>query len=76
MEKIRNSGKNKQTKEHTEKENKAKQANKVRRVDRRTNALPDQPTDRPTDGHSQLQRCFVAPKNSFFGKYTYVIAVV
>ena len=28
--------------------NKAKQANKVRRVDRRTNALPDQPTDQRT----------------------------
>ena len=30
----------------------------MRRADRRTNALPDQ----PTDGHSQLYRCFVAPK--------------
>ena len=34
--------------------NKAKKANKVRRVDRQTNALPDRPTDRPTDGYSQL----------------------
>ena len=40
--------------------NMAKKANKVRRVDRRTNALQ---TDQPTNGHSQLQRCFVAPKN-------------
>ena len=44
--------------------NKAKQANKVRRVDRRTNALPNRQTNRPTDGHSQLQRRFVAPKKS------------
>ena len=45
--------------------NKAKQANKVRRVDRGTNALPtDRPTDQPTDGHSQLQRCFVALKTN------------
>ena len=29
--------------------NKAKQANKVRRVDRRTNALPHRQTDQPTD---------------------------
>ena len=35
--------------------NKAKKANKVRRVDRRTNALPtNQQTDRQTDGQSQL----------------------
>ena len=34
--------------------NKVKKANKIRRVDRPTNALPDQPTDRPTNGHSQL----------------------
>ena len=38
--------------------NKAKEANNVRRVDRQTSALPD----RPTDGHSQLQRCFGLPK--------------
>ena len=30
-------------------ENKAKKANKVRHVDRRTNLLPDRPTARPTD---------------------------
>ena len=44
--------------------NKAKQANKVRHVDCQTNALQtDQPTDqRTTNGQSQLQRCFVAPK--------------
>ena len=29
-------------------------AKKVRRVDRRTNALPNRPTDRQTNGHSQL----------------------
>ena len=35
--------------------NKAKLANKVRRVDRRTNALPtDQPANRPTNERSQL----------------------
>ena len=38
----------KQNKDHLN--NKAKYANKVRRVDCRTNALPNQ----PTDGHSQL----------------------
>ena len=39
----------------------------MRRVDCQTNALPNrpiyQPTNRPTNGHSQLKRCFVAPKN-------------
>ena len=30
------------------------------------NALPDQPTNRPTDRHSQLQRCFVAPKDYMY----------
>ena len=35
--------------------NKAKQANKVWRVDRQTNALQtDRQTDRPTNGKSQL----------------------
>ena len=28
--------------------------NKVRRVDRRTNALPNRPNNRPIDGHSHL----------------------
>ena len=37
----------------------------VRRVDRRTNALPDQQTNRPTNGHSILKRCFGAPKKVF-----------
>ena len=32
-------------------------------MDHQTNALlTDRPTDQPTDGHSQLQRCFVALK--------------
>ena len=37
--------------------NKAKLANKVRRVDRH-------PTKRLTDGHNLLKRCFGAPKKS------------
>ena len=32
----------------------------MRRMDRRTNALP---TDRQTEGHSQIKRCVGAPKN-------------
>ena len=42
-------------------------------MDRRTNALPDRPTspptNRPTNGHSQLQRCFVAPKKEQGAEY-------
>ena len=34
-------------------ENKAKWANEVRRVNRRTNALPDQPTNQPTNRRTQ-----------------------
>ena len=62
MEKKKDMEKKKKEEKKKTKTNKAKQANKVRRVDRRMNALPDRQTDRQTNGHSQLKKCFVAPK--------------